>query len=325
MATTTAERQSASERTLRILTDAAFWSSNAAPVGLAAVIIVFSLLTPTFLTSGNISDLLIAASILVVLAAGQSFPIAAGGIDLSIGATMPWGAVLLGLATEHGLGMVAGIAVALAGGALVGAVNGLVITKVGIDDFIVTLGTLGVMNGIALLFTNGNAIPVNSRFLQQLAIGGAGPIRWFWLVALVAAACCYLVIQHTGYGTHLLAVGGNREAARSVGIRAGAVRVGAYTISGLLAGLAGVLLVSYTAAGDPTLQTTQLLDSIAAVVLGGASLKGGKASLLGATAGAVLLTALLDGFTLLQISDYYQLIATGLVVVVAASLSRLNR
>lgn len=325
MATTTAERQRASERALRTLTDAAFWSSNAAPVGLAAVIIVFSLLTPTFLTSGNISDLLIAASILVVLAAGQSFPITAGGIDLSIGATMPWGAVLLGLATEHGLGMAAGIAVALAGGALVGAVNGLVITKVGIDDFIVTLGTLGVMNGIALLFTNGNAIPVNSRFLQQLAIGGAGPIRWFWLVALVAAACCYLVIRHTGYGTHLLAVGGNREAARSVGIRTGGVRVGAYTISGLLAGLAGVLLVSYTAAGDPTLQTTQLLDSIAAVVLGGASLKGGKASLLGATAGAVLLTALLDGFTLLQISDYYQLIATGLVVVVAASLSRLNR
>ncbi len=325
MASTTAEKQPASVQRLRILADVGFWSSNAAPVGLAAVIIVFSLLTPTFLTSGNISDVLVAASILVVLAAGQSFPIAAGGIDLSIGATMPWAAVLLGLATKDGLGMAAGIAVALAGGAVVGAVNGLVITKVGIDDFIVTLGTLGVMSGITLLFTDGNAIPVNSRFLQQLAIGGACPIRWFWLVALVGAACCYLVIRHTGYGTHLLAVGGNREAARSMGISTDAVRVGAYTVSGLAAGLAGVLLVSYTAAGDPTLQTTQLLDSIAAVVLGGASLKGGKASILGATAGAVLLTTLLNGFTLLQISSYYQLIATGLVVVVAASLSRLHR
>jgi ribose/xylose/arabinose/galactoside ABC-type transport system permease subunit len=325
MASTTADSQPAAAQRLRILTDVGFWSSNAAPVGLAAVVIVFSLLTPAFLTSGNISDLLVAASILVVLAAGQSFPIAAGGIDLSIGATMPWAAVLLGLATKDGLGMAAGIVVALAGGALVGAVNGLVITKVGIDDFIVTLGTLGVMSGVTLLFTDGNAIPVNSRFLQQLAVGGAGPIRWFWLVALAGAACCYLVIRHTGYGTHLLAVGGNRDAARSMGISTDAVRVGAYTVSGLSAGLAGVLLVSYTAAGDPTLQTTQLLNSIAAVVLGGASLKGGKASILGATAGAVLLTALLDRFTLLQISTYYQLIATGLVVVVAASLSRLQR
>lgn len=325
MASIRAENQPILERSLRTLADAAFWSRNAAPVGLAAVIIVFSLLTPAFLTPGNISDLLVAASILAVLAGGQSFPIAAGGIDLSIGATLPWAAVLLGVAVSHGWGMAAGIVLALAGGAAVGAVNGFVITKVGIEDFIVTLGSLGVMSGVTLLLTNGNAVPVNSHFLQQLAVGGAGPIRWFWLVAFVAAACCYVVLRHSGYGTHLLAVGGNRQAARSMGVRTDLVRVGAYTVSGLAAGLAGVLLVSYTGAGDPSLQTTQLLNSIAAVVLGGASLVGGKASIVGATAGAVLLTALLNGFTLLQISSNFQIIATGLVVVLAASLSRLRR
>lgn len=325
MAAVTIADETVGQRLRSATRDPSFWSGNAAVLGLVVVVIVFSILSPAFLTGGNISDVLVAASILVVLAVGQSFPIAAGGIDLSIGSTVPWGAVLLGWATVHGWTLGPAILLALAGGAAVGLANGVIISKLRVDDFIVTLGSLGVMNGIALLLTNGNAIPVNSTFMQTLAVGSAGPIRWFWLVGLVVAVVCYTAIRHSGYGTHLLAVGGNREAARSMGVRIDGVRIAAYTVSGLLSGLAGVLLVSYTGAGDPSLQTTQLLNSIAAVVLGGASLAGGKASIAGAVAGGVLLTALLNGFTLLQVSSYYQIIATGLIVIAAAALSRLQR
>lgn len=305
--------------------DPGFWTGNAAVLGLVVVLIIFSALSADFFTVGNLSDLLVAASILVVLAVGQSFPIAAGGIDLSVGSTLPWGAVLLAKAVQHGWSLPVAILGAILGGGLVGVINGTVIAKLRVDDFIVTLGSLGVLNGVTLLLTNGNATPVSSRFLQTLVIAGPGPLRWFWLVALAVAIIGYWAIWHSGYGTHLLAIGGNRDAARSMGIRTDAVRIGAYTISGLCAGLAGALLVAYTGAGDPSLQTTQLLNSIAAVVLGGASLAGGKASVVGAVAGAVLLTALVNGFTLLQVSSYYQIIATGLIVIAAAALSRVRR
>lgn len=305
--------------------DPSLWSNYAAVVGLVLVFIVFSALTPEFFTGGNISDLLVAASILVVLAAGQTFPIAVGGIDLSIGSTLPWAGVLLGLGTEHHLGLPLSIVAAIAGAGVVGLLNGLIITKVRINDFIVTLGSLGAMSGVALVLTSGNPIAVNSGFMQRLAIDSAGPIRYFWFVALVVAVICYIVLFRTAFGTHVLAAGGNREAARSTGVRVDAVRIAAYTISGLCTGLAGVLLVAYTGSGDPSMQTSQLLNSIAAVVLGGASLYGGRASVLGAVAGAVLLTALLNGFTLLQVSSYYQPIATGLVVIAAAAVARYQR
>lgn len=321
----TLPEETAGGRARRAVTDPSFWSGYAAVVGLVLVFVIFSILSPDFLTGSNIGNVLVAASILVVLAAGQSFPIAAGGIDLSVGATLPWGAVLVGLAASHGWSLPVAILLGIVGGAAVGTANGVIITKGRISDFVVTLGSLGAMSGVALLLTNGNAIPVNSTFLQTLAIGGAGPVRWFWLVALVAAILCHLLIFHSGFGTHLLAIGGNRNAARNMGVRTDRVRIAAYAISGLLSGLAGVLLVAYTGAGDPSLQTTQLLDSIAAVVLGGASLAGGRASIIGATAGAILLTALLNGFTLLQVSSYYQLVATGLVVIAAAALSRFQR
>lgn len=307
------------------LRDPGFWSNNAVIFGLIAVVAVFSILSPVFFTAANISDLVVSAAILVVLAIGQQFAIVVAGIDLSIASNLPWAAALLGFAVTHGWGLPAGIVLALVGGTVVGVVNGLVVTKLRINDFIVTLGTFGVMNGLALLLTTGNAVPVNSAFMQDLALDSVGPIRYFWLVALVVAVIAFLVVFHTRFGTHLLATGGNQDAARSMGIKVDRVRIAAYTISGLLVGLAAVLLVSRTGTADPSLQTDQLLSSIAAVVLGGASLFGGRASIVGTVAGALLLTVLLNGFTLLNISQYYQPIAVGLVVVVSAVLSRFQR
>jgi ribose/xylose/arabinose/galactoside ABC-type transport system permease subunit len=307
------------------LTDPGFWGNNAVLFGLAAVVVVFTILTPDFLTSANISDLLVAAAILVALAIGQSFVVALGGIDLSIGSTLPLTAVLLGWANGKGVDLPLAILLAIGGGGVAGLINGLIISKGRINDFIVTLGTLSIFSGLGLVISEGQSVAVNSTFLQDLAISSLGPIRWMVLVAIVIAVLAHVLIFHTRFGTHILATGGKTEAARSMGVRVDRIRIAAYVASGLLAGLAGVLLVARTGGSDPSLQADLLLSSIAAVVLGGASLSGGRASIVGAVAGALLLSALLNGFTLLQVSGFYQPIAVGIVVVAAAVLSRFQR
>lgn len=307
------------------LRDPAFWSNNAVLFGLVAVLVIFTILSPSFLTGSNISNMLVSAAILVVLSIGQQFAIVVAGIDLSIGSNLPWAAALLGFGVTHGWNLALSIILAIVGGTAVGVVNGVLVTKLRINDFIVTLGTFGVMNGLALLITDANSVPVNSGFLQGLALNSAGPIRYFWLVALAVAVIAFVVLFQTKFGTHLLATGGNRDAARSMGIKVDRVRIAAYTISGLLVGLAAVLLVAHTGTADPSLQTSDLLSSIAAVVLGGSSLFGGRASIVGTVAGALLLSVLLTGFTFLNISQYYQPIAVGLVVLMSAVLSRYQR
>jgi ribose transport system permease protein len=287
--------------------------------------VVFTILTPDFLTSANISDLLVAAAILVALAIGQSFVVALGGIDLSIGSTLPLTAVLLGWAAGKGISLPLAILLAIAGGGVAGFINGVIIAKARINDFIVTLGTLSIFSGVGLVVSEGQSVAVNSTFLQDLAISSLGPVRWMVLVAVVVAVLAHVLIFHTRFGTHILATGGKTEAARSMGVRVDRIRIAAYVISGLLAGLAGVLLVARTGGSDPSLQSDLLLSSIAAVVLGGASLNGGRASIVGAVAGALLLSSLLNGFTLLQVSGFYQPIAVGIVVVAAAVLSRFQR
>ena len=303
----------------------AFWGENAAPIGLVGICIAFSILTPDFRSWGNISDLLVSASILTVLALAQQCAIVVGGIDLSIAASLPFTAVVFGLTYQSGAGSLAAVAAALASGTLVGLVNGLLITRLKINDFIVTLGMLGAMSGIALIICGGQSFSVSSGFLRGLALGTVGPLRYFTLIAVAAALLMHGMFFHTRFGTHVLATGGNRDAARSMGIDVVRKRVAIYTLGGLLVGLAGVLLVSRTGASDPSLLTSDLLSSIAAVVLGGASLSGGRAAIGGTVAGAVLLTALLNGFTLLDVSEYYQPIAVGVVVIAASVLGRLQQ
>ncbi len=319
---TTADPQQAQERSRVSLAALADW---AAPLTLLLVWVTFFVATPTFLTAANISDLLVASSILVVLALGQQLTIVVAGIDLSIGANLPWAAALLGWSNAQGHPMWLAVAVAVAGATLVGLVNGLLVGYLGMTDFIATLGMLSLLSGATLLLTGGNTVAVNSAFLQGVALEGVGPVRWFWLIALVVALLMAGLLFRTRLGTHLLAAGGNADGARGVGISAARMRLYGYLGSGLLCGVAGVMLVARTGGADPSLQTTYLLSSIAAVVLGGASLFGGKASVVGCVSGAVLLTSLVNGFTILSISQYYQPVAVGGVVLLAALVARYRR
>ncbi|WP_328413113.1 ABC transporter permease [Nocardia sp. NBC_00403] len=297
----------------------------AAPLALVVLWVAFFIATPDFLTTDNIGDLLVASTILTVLALGQQFAITVGGIDLSVGANLPWAAAVLGYLASHGYPMAVAIAAAILSGLAVGVVNGVLIGRLHMTDFVVTLGMLSVLNGITLLLTHGNTEAVSSRFLQRLALDGIGPVRWFWLMALVAALVVAGIIFRTRIGTHLLATGGRLEAARDTGISVNRIRLFAYAMSGLLCGIAGVMLVARNGGADPSLQTTYLLSSIAAVVLGGSSLSGGKASVLGTVCGAVLFTSLINGFTILGISQYYQPVAVGAVLLLAAGIARFRK
>ncbi|WP_375489689.1 ABC transporter permease [uncultured Jatrophihabitans sp.] len=297
----------------------------ASVIGLVIVFIAFFIATPDFLTTGNISDLLVSASILAVLAMGQQLVVSVAGIDLSIGSNLPWAAAVLGYLATHGWPLALAIIVAIAAAGVVGVVNGVLVAYLNMTDFIVTLGSLSVVSGITLLLTSGNTVPVNSHFLQDLALNGAGPVKWFWLVALVVALLTAFLLFRTRTGTHLLATGGNLEAARGTGVHVSRMRLLAYVFSGLVTGVAGVLFVARTGGADPSLQTDLLLSSIAAVVLGGSSLFGGRASVLGSAVGAVLLESLINGFTLVGISQNYQPIAVGGVVLGAAFISRFQK
>lgn len=297
----------------------------AAPIALVALFVVFFIATPKFLTTSNMTALFISAAILVVLSMGQQLVITVAGIDLSVGSNLPWAATVIGWTWSHGWGTPAAIAAGIVAGLLVGIVNGVLVAQLKMADFIVTLGSLSVVSGLTLLITSGNQTAVSSGFLQGLALDGIGPIRWFWLVGVIVAALTAYLLFRTRTGTYLLSTGGNLDAARDVGIPVNRIRLLAYAASGLACGIAGVLFVSNNGGSDPTMQTNLLLSSIAAVVLGGSSLAGGRASVLGAAAGAVLLQTLLNGFTLLNISQYYQPIAVGVVVLGAAFLSRFQR
>jgi ribose transport system permease protein len=308
----------------RIL-DPGLWANWAIFFALAGILVVGGLFSPDFLTSGNIESILVAASILVVLAVGQTFVILTAGIDLSIGSLTQLSGVMVGVAVTHTWGVALGVGLAVALGAALGMVNGLVITRGRISDFIVTLGTLSIATGIALVLSNARPVTIIDPGMIALATGTLGPLRWIVVVALVVVVFGHVALFHTRIGTHVLAVGGNREASRDMGIAVDRIKVAAYTFSGLLAGLGGVMLTARIGSAEPSAGSDYLLNSVAATVLGGVSLFGGRGTIVGPVVGALLLTAILNLMNILGVGVFYQPIVIGTVIVLSALLYRYQR
>lgn len=308
-----------------IVRDVGFWAEWAALIGLIVLVIVFQSANSTFLSSGNVQSMLVAAAILIILSVGQTFVIATAGIDLSVASAMTLGAVAFGQAYSNGWNLGLSCVAAVVAGGVVGVVNGLLVAKGKITDFIVTLGTLSAASGAALIMSGGKPVTVISPFLLRLSTGGLGIFGWSFVLAAVVAILAHLTLFHTRFGTHLLATGGSPEAATAMGISTGRIKIAVYTTSGLLAGLGAILLVARVGAAEPAANTAFLLNSVAAVVLGGVSLFGGRGSIIGPVIGALLLTALVNGLTLLGVSQFYQPLAVGIVVVLAALLTRFQR
>ncbi|MBR22032.1 MAG: ABC transporter permease [Leifsonia sp.] len=325
MTNSATENRRAFHSLVRQARQVSFWAEHAAPIGLAGLVIVFSILSPSFLTLGNIQAMLVAAAILVILAVAQAFVITTGGIDLSISAILAVGAVGFGIAWQAGLGFVLSATTAIGSALVIGIINGLLIAKGKVTDFIATLGTLSVATGLALIISGGRPISVNSSELLILTSGSIGIFGYPIVLAAIIGLVAWFVMFRTRFGLHVQAVGGSEESAVANGVSAVKVRIAVYLVSAGLAGIAALLLVARVGAAEPAINTAYLLNAIAAVVLGGVSLSGGKAKIAGPIVGAILLTALTNGLTLLGVSQFYQPLAVGLVVVLAALLTRFQR
>jgi ribose transport system permease protein len=293
--------------------------------GLIILAIIFSVASPYFLTALNIYHIFQQVAVVAVLAVGQSFVIFTAGIDLSqasvvalcgaVGATV--------MVSDHSV--LFGLLVALAIGTGAGAANGLLITRVKLVPFIATLAMLGVASGAALLFTGGQ--PVFNIPAEFTAFGSNG-IYVFPYIVMVAAGIA-VVFQfystQTRGGRYVYAIGSNQRAAAIAGIPSNRVLVGVYTLSGVLAGVAAILQVAYVDSAQPVADTNVLLESIAAVVIGGGSLFGGEGTIWGSMIGALLIAVLYNGTELLGISSYIQTILLGVVVVIAVGIDNLRR
>ena len=307
------------------LRDPGFWAEWTVIPAFVVLLIVFGLISDVFLTADNIESVLAASAVLIVLAIGQTFAVTTAGIDLSMGSVLTLSGVVLGQLYQDGRSIWIAILAAVLVGAVVGFANGFVIAKAKISDFIVTLGSLSIAAGVALVISDGKPVEVIQKTMLDLSTNSVGPLRWAVILALVVAVGAHVLLFHTRFGTHLLATGGNAEGSRAVGVRVARVKIAAYTLSGAMAGLAAILLVARVGSAEPAAATSLLLNAVAAVVLGGVSLFGGRGTIAGPVIGAVLLTALVNGLTLAGVSEAYQPIAVGTVVVASAVLMRYQR
>jgi ribose/xylose/arabinose/galactoside ABC-type transport system permease subunit len=244
------------------------------------------------------------------------------GIDLSLAATVALGSVTMGLAYQAGWPLLLCCLVAMLTGVGVGAFNGAFIGWVRIPDFIVTLGTLSLVMGLALIISTGAPVQIGEPALTFVSTQSFFGIRYNILLATGIAMILHVLLFNTRFGTHLLAVGDNKEAAKAMGLNVARIKLTGYIICGMMGGISAVLLTSYIGSSQPAANTDYLLKAIAAVVLGGVSLFGGRATIIGPVLGAILLTFLQSGLTLLGVSAFYSPLVIGIVVIAAATLMR---
>ena len=311
-------------------------------IALAVMLIVFGALSPTFLQVTNLEILAKQTAINAILALGMTFVILTGGIDLSVGSVVGLTAMIAGLLINEGLQIGAlGIIVyphtwtvmliALAAGALVGAVNGLIITRFNVAPFIATLGMLYVARGAAGLLNNGNTFPNlvgtpahgNTGFAELGAGEILGVSYAIWIMAALGIGA-WFVTTFTPFGRAVYAVGGNQRSAELSGIRVDRTRLLVYMISGVCAAIVGLIIASQLVAAHPATGEFFELNAIAAVVLGGTSLAGGRGTIVGTLIGAFVIGVLTVGLNQLGVSSFWQLIVKGAVIVLALVLDQLQ-
>ncbi|MCW5317859.1 ribose ABC transporter permease [Nostoc sp. KVJ3] len=292
---------------------------------LVIICIFFAFLSPNFFTGGNIINILRQASINIVLATGMTFVILTGGIDLSVGSILAVSAVVGLLVSLLPALSWAAVPAALLAGLLLGLVNGALITFLDVPPFIVTLGSLTALRGVAFLIAKGTTL-IN-RDINFAWIGNSyiGPLPWLVIIALLTVIASWFVLRQTVLGVQIYAVGGNERAARLTGIKVNRVLLFVYGISGLLAGLGGIMSASRLYSASGVLGQGYELDAIAAVILGGTSFTGGIGTIGGTLLGALIIAILNNGLTLLNLSYFWQLVVKGLVIILAVTIDRLRR
>lgn len=290
----------------------------------AGICILLSVLTPVFLSVNNIINVIRQVSINGILAAGMTMVIISGGIDLSVGSVAAiCGAIVAG--TQLKLGLVPAMLLSVATGALLGLINGLVITKGKVAPFVATLGMTTVARGLTLIYTGGRPIYNLTDAFRVLGAGYVGPIPVPVLILALVIAVVHFVMSSTVFGREVYALGGNEEAARYSGINVERRRMLVYISMGLLSAVTGIVLTSRLGSADPTAGVGFETDAIAAVVIGGTSMSGGEGSVIGSLIGALIIGVMNNGLNLLNVSPYYQQIFKGLIVVLAVLMDSASR
>lgn len=295
---------------------------------LALLLLLFASSIPSYLTLTNFSILTKHIAVAAILAIGTTFVILAGGIDLSIGSVVGLSGMVAGYVLLHSSGGVVGAVVAaLVVGTVVGALNGWLVIKAGVAPFIATLGTLYIARGAALLLSGGKTFPnLAANHPGFSAIGQASLVAIsvpVWIVAFLFAFAS-LIAERTPLGRHIYAVGGNERAARLAGIPVARVKLLTYIFSGICASVVGLVIASQLEAAHPATGESFELNAIAAVVLGGTSLMGGRGSILYSLIGACVIGVLSDGLVMLGVSEFWQMVIKGLVIVLAVAMDQLQ-
>src|SRR5882724_4894586 len=308
---------------------AAVGNPIAGPLGaLALAMIFFSLQSGQFLQGPNLSLILQQVVEVGVLAIGQTLIILTAGIDLSCGAVMAFGMIVMTkLAVHSGVPAIPAILLGILACAAFGLVNGMFVTKIRLPAFIVTLGTFNIAMALVHIYSNEQTIPnppsVMTFFGRTFSVGGTD-ITYAVVLMLALYALAWYVLTQTGWGNHIYAVGNNPEATRLSGIRTDRLLISVYVVAGAIYGLAALLLVARTQVGDPNAGQTDNLDSITAVVLGGTSLFGGRGAVIGTLFGALIVGVFRNGLVLMGVSSVYQILITGILVILAVSVDQLR-
>jgi ribose transport system permease protein len=304
---------------------ALWWDRVGIFLVLLLLIALMCVVAPNFATVDNALNVARAVSINAILAAGMTVVILTGGIDLSVGSIVAVSGVLSVLLWVNGMPSFIAVLVGIVVGALAGLVNGLLTAYLALPAFIVTLGAMTYLRGAAYSLTDGQPLVANGLGFRGLGNGTVAGLPTPVVVMVLVYVAVWFLLERTKYGRHIYAVGGNKEAARLAGVRVRPLIASVYLISGATAGLAGVIFSARVLSGQPTAGSGYELDAIAAVVLGGTSLMGGRGRILGTLVGALIIGVLSNGLVLMNVPFFYQLVVKGVVIVVAVGLDSLKR
>ncbi|CAN5803473.1 ABC transporter permease [soil metagenome] len=298
-------------------------------IALLAACAFFATQTDRFLTGDNLSLVLQQVMVVGVIAIGQTLVILTAGIDLSCGMVMALGGIVMTrLAAEHGWAAPAAIAAGVGVATLFGLLNGLLVSRINLPPFIVTLGTLNIAFAVTQLYSNAQTVTEIPTAMTALGgtfrVGGTSVVYGVILMLALYLLAWY-ALRETAAGRHVYAVGNSPEAARLSGIATRRVLLGVYVLAGVCYGIAALLLVARTGVGDPNAGQTENLDAITAVVLGGTSLFGGRGLVLGSLVGALIVGVFRNGLTLMGVSSVYQILITGILVILAVAADQLSR
>ncbi len=294
-------------------------------LSLILLFIGLSVASPYFLTANNLASVARQTAVFNTMALGMTIVIITGGIDLSVGSILGLAGLGGAMSLEAGQPVVVGLLVGILIGTACGFLNGFLITRLGIPPFVVTLGTLGVYRGVALIVSNGlpvHKIPAGFSFIGEGNLLGIPFVLWMLVICAVAV---HVILEHTRLGRYAFAIGSNRVASIYAGIPVNFHVTAVYAIGGALSGLAGMIEASRLMTGQPTAGQGYELQAIAAVVIGGGSLNGGEGSVVGTLIGAFIMGLLSNGADLLNISNYWQQVIIGSVIILAVTLDELRK